>query len=201
MNKLDKIIKNTFDFILSFVGLIVLSPLILLSWLVSTIETRSNGFYFQRRVGKNGKFFLLVKIKTMKEVKGINTNVTNKNDKRITKSGSFFRKTKIDELPQLWNIFVTQMSFVGPRPDVVGYADQLTGEEKIIISIRPGITGPASIKYKNEESILSKYNDFEKYNDEIIWPDKVKINCDYVNNWSFWKDMYYIYLTIVGRHE
>ena len=137
----------------------------------------------------------------MREVKGISTSITKMSDVRITKSGSFFRKTKLDELPQLWNVLIGQMSFVGPRPDILGYADQLTGEEKIIISIRPGITGPASIKYKNEELTLSKYDDFKKYNDEIIWPDKVKINCDYVKNWSFWSDMYYIYLTIVGKNE
>ena len=201
MKKLDQIIKNTFDFFLSFSGLIVLSPIIFLTWLVSAIETNSNGFYFQRRVGKNGKLFFLVKIKTMREVKGISTSITKMSDVRITKSGSFFRKTKLDELPQLWNVLIGQMSFVGPRPDILGYADQLTGEEKIIISIRPGITGPASIKYKNEELTLSKYDDFKKYNDEIIWPDKVKINCDYVKNWSFWRDMYYIYLTIVGKNE
>jgi len=201
MKKLDQIIKNTFDFFLSFTGLIALSPIIFLTWLVSAIETNSNGFYFQSRVGKNGKLFFLVKIKTMREVKGISTSITKMSDVRITKSGSFFRKTKLDELPQLWNVLIGQMSFVGPRPDILGYADQLTGEEKIIISIRPGITGPASIKYKNEELTLSKYDDFKKYNDEIIWPDKVKINCDYVKNWSFWSDMYYIYLTIVGKNE
>ena len=93
------------------------------------------------------------------------------------------------------------MSFVGPRPDIIGYADRLIGEDKIIISIRPGITGPASIKYKNEESLLSRYHNPEKYNDEVIWPDKVKINRDYIKQWSFWKDMYYIFLTMVGRSE
>tara|TARA_B110000008_G_C16808343_1_gene499683 strand:- start:175 stop:780 length:606 start_codon:yes stop_codon:yes gene_type:complete len=201
MKIFDHFIKNSFDFIFSLIGLIIVSPIILFSWLVSSIETRSNGFYFQKRVGKNGKVFLLVKIKTMIEVKGINTNITKQNDQRITRSGSFFRKTKIDELPQLWNVLITQMSFVGPRPDIPGYADKLTGKEKIILSIRPGITGPASIKYKSEELTLSRFNDYEKYNDEVIWPDKVKINCDYVNNWSFWKDMYYIYLTILSKNE
>jgi len=135
----------------------------------------------------------------MDQIKTINTSITCKNDERITNIGSFFRKTKIDELPQLLNVLFGQMSFVGPRPDIVGYADKLKGDDKIILSIRPGITGPASIKYKNEDLILSKYKNFEKYNNEVIWPDKVKINRDYVNQWSFWKDMYYIYLTMVGR--
>ena len=201
MNIFDRIIKSTFDFIFSLISLIIVSPIILLAWLVASIETRSNGFYFQRRVGKKGKLFILVKIKTMKEVKGVKTNVTQQNDERITKSGSFFRKTKIDELPQLWNVLFGQMSFVGPRPDIIGYADRLIGEDKIIISIRPGITGPASIKYKNEESLLSRNQHPQKYNDEVIWPDKVKINRDYVKKWSFWKDMYYIYLTMIGRSE
>jgi lipopolysaccharide/colanic/teichoic acid biosynthesis glycosyltransferase len=199
MNKFNRTTKNTFDFIFSFFGLIIFSPIILLAWLVSSIDTKSNGFYFQRRVGKNGKIFTLVKIKTMNEIKGIKTSVTQQNDDRITNIGSFFRKNKIDELPQLLNVLFGQMSFVGPRPDIVGYADRLKGGDKIILSIRPGITGPASIKYKNEELILSRYSNSEKYNDEVIWPDKVKINRDYVNQWSFWKDMHYIYLTMVGR--
>jgi len=201
MNIFNRIVKNTFDFMFSFFGLIFFSPIILLAWVVSSIETRSNGFYFQRRVGKNGKIFMLVKIKTMNEDGSVKTTVTQQNDKRITKIGSFFRKTKIDELPQLLNVFFGQMSFVGPRPDVVGYADKLKGEDRIIITMRPGITGPASIKYQNEEVILSRYKNPEKFNDEVIWPDKVKINREYVKKWSFWKDMNYIYLTLVKHSE
>ena len=201
MNRLNKVIKNTFDFIFALIGLIIFSPIILLSWIVASIETKSNGFYFQSRVGKNGKIFRLIKIKTMNEVKGIKTSITQKNDKRITKIGAFFRNTKIDELPQLWNILLAQMSSVGPRPDIVGYADRLKGDDRVIISIRPGITGPASIKYKNEELILSRHRNAEKYNDEVIWPDKVKINRKYINQWSFWRDMYYIYITLVGKSE
>jgi lipopolysaccharide/colanic/teichoic acid biosynthesis glycosyltransferase len=134
----------------------------------------------------------------MKPVLGVNTNVTQKNDARITKIGAFFRKTKIDELPQLWNVLIGQMSFVGPRPDVKGYADKLQGKDKVVLSVRPGITGPASLKYKNEEVLLETQSNPEQYNNEVIWPDKVKINVDYVNNWSFIQDVRYIYQTITG---
>jgi lipopolysaccharide/colanic/teichoic acid biosynthesis glycosyltransferase len=131
-------------------------------------------------------------------VLGVNTNITQKNDVRITASGSIFRNTKIDELPQLWNVLIGQMSFVGPRPDVKGYADKLQGNDKAVLLVRPGITGPASLKYKNEEELLATQGNPEQYNNEVIWPDKVKINVNYVNNWSFIQDVRYIYQTITG---
>ena len=191
-------IKALFDFLLALIGLALLIPIIILAWVVASIETRSNGFFLQRRVGRHGQLFTLIKIKTMKPVLGVNTNVTKKNDIRITKSGIFFRKTKIDELPQLWNVLIGQMSFVGPRPDVKGYADKLQGEDRVILSVRPGITGPASLKYRNEETLFLEQNNPEQYNDEVIWPDKVKININYINHWSFIQDMRYIYQTITG---
>ena len=129
---------------------------------------------------------------------GNDTTITSSNDVRITKSGAFFRKTKIDELPQLWNVLIGQMSFVGPRPDVPGYADRLQGKDRRVLSVRPGITGPAQLAYRDEEDILADQNDPVKYNDEVIWPDKVKINLDYVKNYSFFKDLYYIWKTIIG---
>lgn len=190
--------KRAFDFFVSLFGLLTTSPIVLLAWFVASVETKSNGFFIQQRVGKNGKLFKVVKIKTMKQVEGVDTSITASNDVRITKSGAFFRKTKIDELPQLWNVLLGQMSFVGPRPDVPGYADQLEGEDRIVLSIRPGITGPASLKYKDEESLLAVQPDPKKYNDEVIWPDKVKINREYIENYSFIKDLYYIWKTIVG---
>ncbi len=191
-------IKRIFDILLSFFGLLACWWIILLAWMVSAIETKSNGFFVQQRVGKDGKLFNVIKIKTMKIVKGVETTVTSSNDARITTTGAFFRKTKIDELPQLWNVLLGQMSFVGPRPDVPGYADRLQGKDRIILSIRPGITGPAQLAYKNEEEILSNQNDSVKYNDEIIWPDKVRINQEYIEDYSFFKDIYYIWKTIVG---
>jgi lipopolysaccharide/colanic/teichoic acid biosynthesis glycosyltransferase len=198
MSNSQIMIKRVFDFLLALVGLTLVAPIIILGWIVASIETRSNGFFLQKRVGKGGQLFTLVKIKTMKPVLGVNTNITQKNDVRITASGSIFRNTKIDELPQLWNVLIGQMSFVGPRPDVKGYADKLQGNDKAVLLVRPGITGPASLKYKNEEELLATQGNPEQYNNEVIWPDKVKINVNYVNNWSFIQDVRYIYQTITG---
>ena len=192
----DKFIKRSFDLVFSLLGLIFFSWLIILAFVIASIETKSNGFFIQKRVGKDGKIFNVIKIKTMKPIKGLNSTVTTGKDLRITKSGKFFRKTKIDELPQLINVLLGQMSFVGPRPDVPGYADKLVGEDRIILSVRPGITGPATIKYRNEEELLARVEDPEKYNKEVIYPDKVRINKEYVQNYSFWKDIVYIIKTI-----
>jgi len=198
MNKFDSIIKRIFDFILSFIGLLFVWPIIIVAWIIASIETKSNGMFIQKRVGKDGKLFDVYKIKTMKQIPNIDTTITTKNDMRITKSGAFFRKYKIDELPQLFNVLLGDMSFVGPRPDVPGYADKLEGDDRIVLSIRPGITGPATIKYKNEEEILANVDNPIKYNDEVIWPDKVKINKEYIKNWSLKKDIEYIIKTIKG---
>ena len=191
-------VKKIFDLMLALIGLFFTLWIIIIAWIVSSIETRSNGFFMQRRVGKDGVLFSVMKIKTMKIVEGVDTNITSSDDVRITKSGKFFRDTKIDELPQLWNVLIGDMSFVGPRPDVEGYADKLEGDDRIILSIRPGITGPASIKYRNEEEILSKEKNPQEYNDTIIWPDKVKINKEYIKNWSLKKDIRYIIQTVGG---
>jgi len=198
MKSYSILLKTIFDFVLSLFGIILLLPVILLAWIVASIETNSNGFFIQQRVGKNGKLFHVIKIKTMKSIKGIETTITASSDIRITKSGAFFRKTKIDELPQLWNVLTGQMSFVGPRPDVPGYADKLKGKDRIVLSIRPGITGPAQLAYKNEEEVLANQDDAVKYNDEIIWPNKVRINREYIEDHSLFKDFYYIWKTIVG---
>ena len=198
MTAFDKILKRTFDLIASFLGLLLTWWIIAIAWIVASIETRSNGFFIQNRVGKEGRLFSAMKIKSMKKVEGVDMTITASNDVRITKSGQFFRNSKIDELPQLINVLFGSMSFVGPRPDVEGYADKLRGNDRIVLSIRPGITGPASLKYKNEEEILSKEADPKKYNDEIIWPDKVKINKAYIENWSFKQDIVYIIKTILG---
>ena len=126
------------------------------------------------------------------------TFITTSKDPRITKFGHFLRKTKLDELPQLWNVLIGQMSFVGPRPDVPGYADQLEGDDKIILSVKPGITGPASLAFKDEEELLAQKDNPKQYNDEVIWPQKVKINKDYIRNYSFKNDIKYIIETVFG---
>lgn len=190
--------KRGFDIVVSFLGLTFSWWLIFIAWVIATFETKSNGFFIQKRVGKDGKIFNVIKIKTMKKVEGVDTTVTSPNDVRITKSGKFFRDTKIDELPQLINVLIGDMSFVGPRPDVPGYADKLEGDDRIVLSIRPGITGPASLKYKNEEEILASQNDPKWYNDKVIWPDKVRINKEYIKNWSLKTDIEYIIKTVTG---
>lgn len=190
--------KRAFDIALSIVGLVLFGWLLLLGWLASTIDTRKNGFFLQNRVGLHGKLFKVIKIRTMRDIPGILSTVTALDDPRITRIGKFLRKTKIDELPQLVNVLLGQMSFVGPRPDVPGFADQLADDDKIILSVRPGITGPATLKYRNEEQMLFEVADPERYNSEVIFPDKVKINKLYITDYSFSKDMYYILKTIIG---
>jgi lipopolysaccharide/colanic/teichoic acid biosynthesis glycosyltransferase len=132
----------------------------------------------------------------MRKLPNVETTVTTSDDPRITKIGRFFRKYKIDELPQLINVLWGDMSFVGPRPDMPGFADMLEGDDLMIMSIRPGITGPATIKYREEESMLAQSDDPERFNREVIWPDKVKINLDYIRNWSLAKDIHYIMQTV-----
>lgn len=187
--------KRSLDIILSMIMLIFTSWIILLAFIIASFETRSNGFYLQKRVGRNGKLFTLIKIKTMIPINGFTTTITTSEDPRITKSGIFFRQTKIDELPQLINVLIGDMSLVGPRPDVQGYADRLIGEDTKILTLRPGITGPATLKYKNEESLLCRAEDPKRYNDEIIWPDKVRINLSYLENWTFMGDLQYLWRT------
>jgi lipopolysaccharide/colanic/teichoic acid biosynthesis glycosyltransferase len=198
MNSSGRVIKRIFDIILSSVGIILSFWVIILAFIIASIETKSFGLFIQKRVGKNARLFNVFKIKTMKEVAGVEGTITTSNDMRITKSGKFFRDTKIDELPQLFNVLLGSMSFVGPRPDVEGYADKLEGEDRLILTIRPGITGPASIKYKDEEKILSEQDNPREYNDKVIWIDKVKINREYIRDWSFKKDIEYILKTVLG---
>ncbi len=198
LSSTERIKKRSFDIILSLVGIGLLWWLIILAWIIASIETKSNGLFMQKRIGREGKPFDVLKIKSMKPIVGVDTTVTTSGDSRITKSGMFFRKTKIDELPQLLNVLFGSMSFVGPRPDVPGFADRLEGEDRAILTMRPGITGPASLKYKDEEEILAKEKDPERYNREVIWPDKVAINKAYIKHWSLKKDIHYIIKTVTG---
>ncbi|MBT6048353.1 MAG: sugar transferase [Candidatus Scalindua sp.] len=195
LSLLNHFFKRFFDISMSFIGLILSGWIIVLAFFLATIDTRKGGIFTQSRIGQYGKPFKVIKIRTMRDVRGIDTNVTTLNDPRITKLGFFFRKTKIDELPQLINVLQGKMSFVGPRPDVSGYADKLNGDDNIILSIKPGITGPASLKYRNEEELLAEQADPEKYNREVLFPDKVRLNREYIDNYSFCKDMKYIWET------
>jgi lipopolysaccharide/colanic/teichoic acid biosynthesis glycosyltransferase len=197
VTKKEWIIKRSFDIFLSIVGIIFSTPIIVVAIIVASIETRSFGLFLQRRVGRYGKIFIVYKIKTMRSIEGIDSTVTTKDDIRITKSGKFMRDTKIDELPQLFNVLLGSMSFVGARPDVEGFADKLEGEDRVILSIPPAITGPASLKYRDEEAILAREDNPQKYNREVIWRDKVAINREYIKNWSFMGDIRYILETIM----
>ncbi len=189
-------VKRSFDFVCSAIALTLVGWLILLAYILAAFDTGKSGFFRHQRVGKGGRLFKVIKIRTMRDLPGLSSTVTKAGDPRITRLGRFFRRTKMDELPQLINILVGDMSFVGPRPDVPGFADRLIGADRIILSVRPGITGPATLKYHNEEEILSRQEDAEKYNDEVIYPDKIKLNREYVENWSFWRDLKYIAQTV-----
>lgn len=196
MTKTQKLTKRIFDIILSIIGLILTGWLIIIAVIVARFDTKLSGVFKQKRVGQNGKIFKVYKIRSMKSIKGFTTTVSTDHDPRITKAGRFWRKTKIDELPQLINVLFGSMSFVGPRPDVPGFADKLEGDDKIILSIKPGITGPASIFFKDEEDLLAKQKNPEEYNRNVIWPKKVALNKQYINNYSIFSDIKYIYKTV-----
>lgn len=196
MTRSDLIVKRTFDIVLSMIGLLLVWPLILITALMASKDTGASGIFVQDRVGKRAKVFKAYKIRTMRPVTG--TTVTTADDVRITELGAKLRRWKLDELPQLWNVLKGDMSFVGPRPDVPGFMDRLQGDDRAILALRPGITGPATLKYRNEEELLAKVSDPETYNATVIWPDKVKINLQYQRDWSFIGDLRYIKQTVIG---
>ncbi|MGR3572922.1 sugar transferase [Brevirhabdus sp.] len=191
----DFALKRLFDIVVAALGLALLWPVIAVTWYMAGRDTGASGFFCQQRVGRGGKLFKVVKLRTMRPVAG--TTVTQAGDVRITRLGAKLRRYKLDELPQLWNVLIGNMSFVGPRPDVPGFMDQLPGSDRKILMLRPGITGPATLKYRNEEVLLAGVDDPERYNAEVIWPDKVRINLEYLNDWSFRKDIGYIVKTVL----
>ena len=194
-------IKRTFDIIASFFGLLLLWPVLLLISLLIKIKMPEGPILFkQERIGRFAKQFTMVKFRTM-TVNHSGSSISVKGEHRITPFGSFLRKYKLDELPELWNVFVGDMSFVGPRPDVPGYADKLIGEERKILEFRPGITGPASLKYANEEELLTNVANPKKFNDEVIYPDKVRLNLEYLRTQTFWGDIIIIFRTIFGKRD
>ena len=188
--------KRSFDLIFAILGLVSFWWLILIAAFLSWLDTGKDGFFTQQRVGQFGKIFKVIKIRTMKPSTNVNTTVTTSKDTRITNIGRFFRKTKIDELPQLINVLLGQMSFVGPRPDVPGFADKLKGEDRLVLAIRPGITSPATLKFRDEEALLAKQKDPEHYNATVIFPEKVRLNKEYIRNYSLFQDGRIILKTI-----
>ena len=194
-------LKRSFDIVVATLGLVLTWPIILVAFVVATCDTGANGFYSQTRIGRFGKPFKVVKIRTMRPGADAGSTVTTANDARVTKAGRLLRRSKIDELPQLFNILLGSMSFVGPRPDTPGFADRLQGEDRIVLSVRPGITGPATLRYRNEEAVLAAQPDPERYNREIIFPDKVRLNRHYVECYRFAEDLRLLALTLFTRRE
>lgn len=191
--------KRLFDITASFFGIIILTPLLIFIGLWVGLSSKGGVFYKQIRVGKNNKDFKLYKFRSMRvnsDKQGLLT--VGSKDSRITKAGYFIRKYKIDELPQLFNVLKGDMSFVGPRPEVRRYVDLYSKEQMKVLSVRPGITDPASIKYRNENDILSSASNPEEYYIQHIMPDKLKINIDYINTQTFIKDIKIIFQTIFG---
>lgn len=201
------ILKWLFDKVMSFVGLILLSPVLVV--VVVLIKTKMPGpvLFRQKRVGQYGRVFTVYKFRSMTvkaeastASKGSGTtSIASTEPNRVTPLGEKLRRYKLDELPELWNVLKGDMSFVGPRPDVPGYADQLRGNDRDILRLKPGITGPASLKYRNEEYILATVDNPQRYNDEVIFPDKVRLNLYYLHHYSFAKDIQMIICTVMGK--
>ena len=185
MGYYSSVLKRIFDLLLALILLPYLFYPIVILVILSSLDTKSFGFFTQDRIGQYGKVFKIFKIRTIK-----------KGETKPTSLGRLLRRFKLDELPQLFNVLIGNMSFVGPRPDVQGFANELKGEDRIILDVKPGITGPASIYFKNEEELLSKKENPEKYNREVIWKKKIEINKAYVRNYSFTQDLIYLFKTI-----
>ena len=218
------ILKWFFDRVVAFVGLCFLWPVLrIVAILVKIKMPGGPAIFTQKRVGKGGNLFTCHKFRTMIPVKnneGSNAKKGDKNwssvsvagDNRITPFGATLRHYKLDELPGLWDVLIGNMSFVGPRPDVPGYADKLEGDDRDVLKLRPGITGPATLKYRLEDEMISEYVAKKQaegdtrsmqeiaieYNDKVIYPDKVRLNCYYYRHYSFWKDIEMIFATVLG---
>ena len=220
------ILKWLFDRIVAFFGLLFLWPVILITAILVKIKMPGGpAFFVQNRVGKNGQLFKCHKFRSM-TVKHSGSSVSVAGDSRITPFGAKLRHYKIDELPGLWDVFIGNMSFVGPRPDVPGYADKLVGDDRDVLKLRPGITGPATLKYRVEDEMIAEFVAQIKvgknkqvaslknipnfatmtnqeiavwYNDNVIYPDKVRLNCYYYRNYSFIKDIQMILATVLGK--
>jgi lipopolysaccharide/colanic/teichoic acid biosynthesis glycosyltransferase len=206
-------LKLIFDRVVALIGLLVLWPVLLIvAVLVKVKMPGGPAFFVQKRVGLNGKLFDCHKFRTM-TVKHNGSTVSVAGDSRITPLGATLRHWKLDELPGLWDVLVGNMSFVGPRPDVPGYADKLTGDDRDVLKLRPGITGPATLKYRLEDEMISEYVAQKQaqgdtrpmqeiaveYNDTVIYPDKVRLNCYYYRHYSFIKDIQMIFCTVLGK--
>lgn len=197
---MSKLFKYLFDRITALVGLLFVWPILVVVAILIVVKMPGAPVIFkQQRVGRNGRLFTMYKFRSMiPQHNGSSVSVAG--ETRITPLGAVLRRYKLDELPELWNVLIGDMSFVGPRPDVPGYADLLKGEDRIVLALRPGITGPASLKYRDEEELLSKIENPQDYNDTVIFPDKVRMNRYYAEHYSFVKDIQMIFCTLLGKH-
>lgn len=208
------VLKWLFDRVVAFVGLLILWPVLVVVAVFIKIKMPGGpAFFIQERVGKDGRLFWCHKFRTM-AVKHNGSPISVAGDSRITPLGAKLRHYKLDELPGLWDVLIGNMSFVGPRPDVPGYADKLEGEDRDVLKLRPGITGPATLKYRLEDEMISDYiakkrkdGDIRpmqeiavEYNDTVLYPDKVRLNCYYYRHYSFVKDIQMILCTVLGKH-
>lgn len=208
------VLKWVFDRVVSLLGLFLLCPVLVVVAILVRVKMPGGPVLFvQKRVGRGGKLFKCHKFRTM-TVKHNGSAVSVAGDSRITPFGAKLRCLKLDELPGLWDVLIGNMSFVGPRPDVPGYADKLEGEDRDVLKLRPGITGPATLKYRREEHMIAEYvakrqqtgdprsmrEIAEEYNNQVLWPDKVRLNCYYYRHYSFWKDLQILFATVFGTH-
>jgi lipopolysaccharide/colanic/teichoic acid biosynthesis glycosyltransferase len=189
-------IKRIFDLFFSISGVIILIPIFLIVSILIKLDSNGPVLFLQNRVGQYANIFQIIKFRTMNVNQNSNLTISIAGDKRITRIGKILRKYKIDELPELINILRGEMSFVGPRPDVAGYADKLLGDDRKILQLRPGITSSASLKYSNEEHLLSIQKNPKSFNDNIIFPDKVRMNLKYYKNHNIWLDIKIIFATV-----
>ena len=193
------ILKYIFDRLVSLMGLLCLWPVLLIVAVLIRLKMPGGPVIFrQRRVGQYGRLFTMYKFRSM-TVDHAGSSVSVAGESRITPLGATLRRYKLDELPELWNVLKGDMSFVGPRPDVPGYADRLQGRDRDILRLKPGITGPASLKYRDEEELLAQVDDPVRYNDEVIYPDKIRLNLYYLDHYSFVRDIQMILCTVLGR--
>lgn len=193
------ILKYLFDKTASIIGILLLWPVLLIVAILIRVKMPGGPVMFiQQRIGRHGRVFSIYKFRTM-TVDHSGSSVSVKGESRITPLGVHLRRWKLDELPELWNVLRGDMSFVGPRPDVPGYADELKGDDRRMLQLRPGITGPATLKYRNEEELLASVDDPIRYNDEVIFPDKVRLNLYYLDHYSFLKDLQMIACTLLGK--
>jgi lipopolysaccharide/colanic/teichoic acid biosynthesis glycosyltransferase len=198
MNKFNKVVKRIFDFISSTLGLIVLSPVLLAIAIKIKIGSDGPVFFKQIRVGENNKEFEILKFRTMVvDAEKLGRQITVGNDNRITKIGSFLRKYKLDELPQLINVFKGDMSLVGPRPEVPRYVKLYSEEQRKVLEVKPGITDLASIRYRDENDLLGKAENPDDLYINTIMPDKLALNLEYINNNNIFVDIYIILKTII----